>query len=262
MKSKAYRLPVILLAAFFIGIYLFGVVRPAGAVSGPWVRWKIDLTFPNDKPKTELIIQKWHTTTNGQHVLDAEKSFPIFCGGNLPIENGKAIFDGKSYYVCNVPSIQELVWQTWQLSIPDTCSSKRPYVMGQVTIEASPTDPNPENPIFYREDIQFNVPLDKATQQAALDMTFDQATAESGTFAINPAGHDFTAYIARSGPSFSPFFVVDGNSLSAIPAVITQSRILSNLESTIYFGYSPVSGEYFEGALGPIEVDPVCTGTG
>jgi hypothetical protein len=132
-----------------------------------------------------------------------------------------------------------------------------------VTIEGNPADPNPDNPVFYREDIQFNTPFDVTTQEATLAMTFDQASAESGSFFIDPAGHDYTAYFAQSGPStLSPHFVVDGNSLSATPATITQSRILSNLESTVYFGYSPFSGEYFEGCLGPTEVDPVCPTTG
>jgi hypothetical protein len=210
-------------------------------------------------------VQRGHTTPSGQHVIDDEVITPLFCQpkGNPIITNGEALLDGSSYYQCAVPSIQDIAWQTWQIGIPDLCSSKRPYITGRVTIEGNPIDSTPDNPVFYRDDIQFNVPLDKATQQAALDITFDEAAAESGAFAINPAGHKVTAYIARSSfTTFSPYFFVDGTSLSAAPATITQSRVLSNLESIVYFGYSPVSGEYFQGSLGPLEVDPFCSTTG
>lgn len=265
MKRNLYRLPVMILAVFFVGISLFLTVRPAEAIGSPWVKWKINLAFPGGQFGSLLTVQRGHTTPSGQHVIDDEVFYPLFCQskGNPTVTSGEAVFDGSSYYQCAVPSIQDIAWQTWQMSIPDSCASKRPYVTGRVTIEGNPLDPTPDNPVFYREDIQFNVPLDKATQEAALDMTFDEASAESGAFTIDPAGHKVTAYIARSGPStFSPYFVVDGTSLSATPATITQSRVLSNLASTIYFGYSPDSGEYFQGALGPVEVDPVCTTTG
>ena len=264
LTKVLYRLPAIILAAFFVGVYLFLPVHPAAAVSSSWVRWKIDLTYPNAKPDAQLIVQKWHTTTSGQLVLDDEKFFTISCHsvGSPTVQNGELSLDGSSYVACNVPSIQGKAWQSWHMSIPDSCSSKRPYITGQVTIEGSPVDPNPNNPIFFREDIQLNAPLNVAAQQAALDMAFGQAAADSGTFAIDPAGHTFTAQFVRSGASFSPSFVVDGNTLSAAPATITQPAILSTLESTIYLGYSPVSGEYFEGTIGPLVIDPVCIGTG
>jgi hypothetical protein len=265
MNKKLYRFPIVIVGVFFVGILLFLSVHSAEAISSPWVRWKINLAFPNNKLDAQLIVQKWHTTTNGQHVMDDEKSFPISClnVGSPTIKNGKAVLNGSSYFRCDVPSIQEKTWQSWQLSIPDSCDSKRPYITGQLTIAGSPTDPTPNNPIFYREDIQLSTPLDVTTQKATLAMTFDQASAVSGTFVITPAGQTYTAYFARSGPLTSvPNFVVDGSSLSAAPATINQPTVLSSLASTVYFGYSPVSGEYFEGKIGPLVVDPVCTTTG
>ena len=264
MNKALYRLPAALLAAFVIGVYLFLSVRPAAAAVSSWVRWKIDLTYPNDKPDAQLIIQKWHMTTSGQHILDDEKSFALSCHtvGSPTVHNGELSLDGNSYVTCDVPSIQEKAWQSWHMSIPDSCNSKRPYITGKFTIEGSPNDSTPDNPIFYRDDIQLDAPLDITLQQAALDMAFGQAAAESGAFTIKPAGHDFTAQFIRSGATYNPLFVVDGNTLSATPATITQPAILSTLESTIYLGYSPVSGEYFEGTIGPLEIDPVCIGTG
>ncbi len=265
MKRNQYRLPVIVLAAFLIGIYFFLAARPAGAIGSPWVRWRINLDFPNDQLDAQLIIQRGHTTPAGNQIIDAEESFPISCQpkGNPTIKNGEAYFDGGSYYECDVPSIKEKAMLLWQINIPDTAPSRRPYIAGQITIEGNPINPNSNNPVFYREDIQFKTPIDVTTQKATMAMRFGQASAESGAFIINPAGHEFLAYLARSSPTaFSPFFAVDGNSLSATPSTITDSRIVSNLASTVYFGYSPVTGEYFEGSLGPLEVDPVCPTTG
>lgn len=265
MKKALYRLPVAILAVFFVGVFLFLSVRPADAVGSSWVKWKINLAFPNNKLDSQLTVQLGHTTQSGQHVIDDEEIQALTCQpiGSPTIINGEALLDGSSFFRCNVPSIQEIAWVTWQMSIPSSCPSKRPYVMGRVTVEGSPIDPNPDNPIFYRDDIQFNVPLDVTTQKANLAMTFDQASAQSSDFFIDPAGQRVTGYIARSSPTtFSPYFLVDGSSLSAAPAIINQPRILSNLESVVYFGYSPASGEYFQGSLGPLEVDPVCIGKG
>ena len=265
MNKKQYRLPVMILSAFIFGLYVLLAARPVEANASPWVRWKISFTYPKNNLDAQLIIQRGHTTISGRHVIDDEEAFPLSClsNGNPVITNGQAIFDGSSYYQCEVPSIREKALQLWQLSIPDDAVSRRPYITGQVTIEGNPIDSTPENPIFYREDIQFNTSLDVTAQKAAMTMAFGQASAESSTFTIDPAGHDLLAYFARSSPTtFSPYFVVDNNSLSATPAILTQSRIVSNLESTIYFGYSPLSGEYFEGSVGPLVVDPVCPTTG
>lgn len=265
MNRQHYRLAAMVLMAFFLGIFVLAAARPAVAAGTPWVRWKIDLTYPNNKPDARLVVEKGHTTTSGQHVIDQVVPLTIPCQavGVPVVANGQMTLDGSSYLRCTVPSIQDTAWQLWQIVIPDTCPSKRPYVTGRLTINGSPIDPTPENPVFFRDDIQFNTPLDVAAQNATLAMTFDQASAASGSFAISPAGHDVTSYFTRTGPStFSPSFEVDGNSLSAAPAMITQSRTLSTLDSVIYYGYSPQTGEYFSGALGPLEVDPVCTTTG
>jgi hypothetical protein len=94
-------------------------------------------------------------------------------------------------------------------------------------------------------------------------MTVDQASAESDLFSIAPAGHQFAAYFIRSSATqFTPHFAVDNNSLASTPATVNQRMFLSTLESTIYLGHSPLSGDSFAGTMGPIRVDPVCTGTG
>ena len=265
MNRKQYRLPVMILALFFVSVFLFLAAQPAAAIGSPWTRWKINLVFPSDKLDVQLTIQRGHTTPSGRRIIDDEEMIPLSCQskGNPTIKNGTAFFDGSSYYECDMPSIQDKVMEFWSMSIPDTCDSKRPYVTGRVAMTGNPVDPNPENPIFYRDDIQFNTPLDVANQKATMTVAFGQAAAESGKFIVNPAGQKLTAYFTRSGPaSFNPVFVVDGSTISATPATINQPAILSNLESTIYFGYSPASGEYFEGSLWPTEIDPFCSTTG
>ena len=265
MNRKQYRLPVMILAIFFVSVFIFLAARPAAAIGSPWTRWKINLTFPNDNLDVQLTLQRGHTTQSGRRIIDDEVKIPLSCqsNGNPTIKNGVASFDGSSYFNCDMPSIQDKVLQLWSMSIPDACESKRPYVTGRVAIAGNPIDPNPDNPIFYRDDIQFNTPLNIAAQNATMTVAFGQAAAESSTFIIDPAGQKLTAYLARSGPaSFNPVFVVDGSTMSATPATINQPAVLSNLETTIFFGYSPASGEYFEGSLWPTEIDPFCSTTG
>ena len=265
MNRKVSHLRLVILTAIFGAIYLFTATQPVSAVPSAWVRWKINLSFPKDTLDSQLTIQRGHTTQSGEHIVDEEKTFALPCQavGTPTISGGAVTFDGTSYVTCAVPSIQEQAWQLWQMSIADRCSSKRPYVRGEVTIESNPIDTSPENPLFYRHDIQFEAPLTTSTQAATLKMAFGQEAASSGAFAVQSSEHTVAGHFSRSGPSsFSPSFVVDGNSLSATPATISQAPVLSNLQSRVYFGYSPLSGEFFEGVVGPLEVDPVCPTTG
>jgi hypothetical protein len=265
MNTKQSKLPIVILMAFFVGLHLFLAARPVAASGSPWVRWKINLDFPNDKLAAELTIQRGYTTQSGKNIVDEEETFPIPClaQGTPIIINGQAIFDGNSNYQCDVPSIREEVRNTWGEIIPDACTSKLPYVIGKVSIEGNPIDANPQNPVFYRDDIRFGIPLNVSTQRASLMVRFGQDAVVSNNFAINPASHIVAAFFSPTSPtSFDPIFVVDGNYLNATPATINQPVVISNLASTVYFGYSPVSGEYFEGTLGPLEVDPVCPTTG
>lgn len=257
--------PVLLLLACFVGVFFLMAARPVAANGSPWVRWKVNVTFPNSKLNAWLTIERGHTTPAGDHIVDDRETFPISCTayGNPTIVNGQAIFDGSSFYRCDLPSIQAEAMNLWNLYVPDSCEAKRPYVRGMIMLEGNPVDPSPGNPIFFRDDIRFDAPLDLAAQEANLAVRFGQAAAESDAFEIDPFGHTVGAYFARSDfDTFAPVFRVDGKELSATPAYLSQPASISTLAGPIYFGYSPVTGEYFEGSIGPLEVDPVCPTTG
>ncbi|MCB9419751.1 MAG: hypothetical protein H6667_08100 [Ardenticatenaceae bacterium] len=263
MNRKTYRLSALFAAVVFVGLSLFLTARPAAAVT-PWVKWRIDFTYPG-KLDALLVVERGYTNQSGDHIVVDVVQELLTCQsvGNPVLQNGKAILDGSSYFQCTMPSVKAIAAQEWQMTIADSCSSKRPYVIGRASIEGSPADFTPSNPVFYREDIQFGIPLDVSTQKAKLAMTIDQALAQSDLFAIAPAAQQFVGYFARSGPAtYAPHFFVDGTSLAPTPAAVTPSMFLTTLETTIYLGHSPVSGDSFEGTLGPLRVDPVCTGTG
>ena len=262
-KSKS-KLPLIVLGACFVGIYLLLVAHPVAAVGFTWtnwVKWKIELTFPNNKAELLLTVQKGHTDGSGTHFIDDEVAVPLSCHvyGTPVIQNGGAIFDGGSYYECQMPSVKDIALQVWGLTIPASCSAGRPYVRGELKLEGAPLDPSPQNPVFFRDDIAFAVPLDVAAQEARLTVKFGQAVASSEPFPIDPNGHNIGAYLERTGPTqFQPNLVVDSIGLTPLPGVINQLLSFSTLESTVYFGYSPATGEYFEGIMGPMVVDPPC----
>ena len=92
---------------------------------------------------------------------------------------------------------------------------------------------------------------------------FAQGVAASDSFAISAAGQVATAVYVKATPNtYAPTFTVDTLSLPSTPPTVTGPFMLSNLDSTIYFGYSPASGKYFEGTLTDLLVDPVCLGGG
>lgn len=263
MNKMSHKFFLLLFPLFITGL-LLSLTQQAGAIGVPFIRWKVNLVLLEKVPTVELTVQRWTNLGGGQRELDDEKIFQLTCQttGNPQFMNGEVTFDGSSYFSCDMPSIQTIAWDEWGLSIPDACSAKQPYINGYAAIEGNPSDTFPENPIFYRDDIQFNMPLDVKTQNAVLDASFGSVTAQSQAFNTNSLGHLFSASFARSGNIFSPSFMVDGVSLNAFPATVNPPAVISNLESTIFFGYSPQTGEYFQGTLGETEIDPVCPTTG
>ena len=265
MNRKSVRLQLTSFLLLLITLCLFAA-RPVHATSTSWARWLLDITFPDNKLDTQLIIQVGHTTSSGKKVVDAQQSFAVNCQtvGNPLIQNEEATFDGSSYFQCAVPSIQQKVRQMpGHLTIPSTCDSKQPFVAGVLTVEDNPVQWNPDNPIFHRDDIQFATPFNSTTQQAQITVTFNQASAESSSFTPSSTTNSVLAIYNKTGQtSYAPAFTVDGNSLTATPAALNGAIPLSTLESTVYVGYSPVSGKYFEGSFSTLLVDPVCIGQG
>lgn len=263
-KPDKWRL--ITFSFLLITLCLLAASHSAKAAGTAWSRWKIDVIFPNNQIDTQLTIQVGHTTSTGKKVVDAEQAFPLSCltVGTPNIQNEQAKFAGNSYFKCQVPSIQDKVSQMpGHLLIPPACDSKQPFVTGVLSVDNNPTQSNPDNPIFHRDDIQFNTPFDTTTQQAQMTVTFNQATAESGTFTPSQTESSLVAIYNKAGQSlYAPAFTVDSTNLTASPATLNGPIPLSTLASTIYIGYSPVSSKYFHGTLTSLLVDPVCIGQG
>ncbi|MCL4266404.1 MAG: hypothetical protein KJ069_24585 [Anaerolineae bacterium] len=242
-------------------------VQAAGATPTRWARWWTDTSFPNNGMDTDLVIQLGYTTQNGQNVITQQQSFYVSCTavGNPVIQGGKATFNGSSYYSCALPNIRDLVaWMSnGTLQIGDECAAKRPALTGSLTIDGTPNNLVGDNPLFYRDDIQFSLPLKVSNQNARLVTSFDGVAASSDSFAITAGDQTVTAVYVRTNPNtFAPTFTVDSLSLVSTPPTVNGPFMLSNLASTIYIGYSPATGKYFEGTLTSLLVDPVCVGTG
>jgi hypothetical protein len=267
MSKKRFEWHWAVLFAVFMTVFLFVVAQSAAAAPGRWARWEIVTAFPNNQMDTDLVIQVGHTTQAGKQVVEQEQTFAVTCQtvGNPVIQNDKATFDGNDYFSCAVPSIKDNVatMTGGTLIISDLCPAKRPYLTGSLSLDNTPFNPNSDNPLFYRSDIQLNIPLNEATLQANLFTNFDQADVSSSSFASLAGGHSITAVYNRTyGNTYAPAFTVDNLSLSAAPATVTGPFYLSNLASTVYIGYSPTLGEFYEGSLTTLLVDPVCIGQG
>lgn len=275
MVPKQFKLRLVVLIFLLPIVGLVLSTRPAEAAPSRWSLWKVAASFPNNTLTTTLIVQVGHTTANGKNVIDLESTFPVPCQvvGNPVIQNNKATFNGSSYFSCNIPSIQDKVLQmtNGQFAIPATCSSKRPYISVIATVNGTPAQASPNNPLFYRRDnnqnvdFSLDVPLNTTTQQAALRTQFGvgQPSVVSSNFAIQNNQVLTAVYQKIANPnSFAPTFTADSITLSATPAVVNGPFIMSTLESTVYIGYSPTTGKYYEGSLTSMLADPYCTGTG
>lgn len=267
MNTKRRGIHFVLLVVVLAGFTLFLGVQAAGATPTRWARWWTDTSFPNNAMDTDLVIQLGYTTQSGQNVITQQQSFNVTCTavGNPVVQDGKATFDGSSYYSCALPNIRDLVgvMSNGTLQIGDQCTAKRPALTGVLTLDGTPNNLAGDNPLFYREDIQLSLPLKVATQEAKVATAFGGVGAVSNSFAIKTVEQSVTAVYVRTNPGvFAPTFTVDSLSLPSTPASVNGPFWLTNLETTIYFGYSPVTGKYFEGTLTSLLVDPVCIGQG
>lgn len=269
MNGKRFGIRYVVLLVLLCGFTLALGVHSASAAPTRWSRWWTDTSFTNTAMDTQLVIQLGYTNQAGQHFVTQQQSFPVNCtavGNPGPlIQNGQATFNGSNYFSCALPNIKQLVlgMSGGTFLIADSCPAKRPALTGTLSIDGTPNNLGGDNPLFYRDDIQFSLPLNVATQQARLVTAFDQAEATSNSFAITGAGQVVTAVYARTtSNTFAPTFTVDTLSLPSTPPTVNGPFMLSNLESTIYIGYSPASGKHFEGTLTELLVDPVCLGGG
>ncbi len=268
MFGKRYGIKVVTVLAVLTSLYLFVIAQTAAAQGSSWVRWLVDVTYPQttNTIDMQLIVQMGYTTATGQNIIVDTHAEAATCQtvGSPVVQNGEATYGVGSYFQCDLPSPQQIAWDEWSFSIPSTCTvKKKPFVVSRLALEGNPVQVNPMNPLFYREDIQFGVPLDVPTQQAELVAKFGQALARSSSFASHPAGHTAVAIYDRIGANqFAPIFRENGNSLNATPAVVSGPIILSNLESTVYMGYSPTLVQFFEGTVGTTRVDPYCSSGG
>lgn len=267
MNGKRFGIHFVVLLAVLIGFTLFLGVQAAGATPIRWARWWTSTSFPNNAMNTDLVIQLGYTTQNGQNVITQQQSFNVSCTavGNPVVQGGKATFNGSSYYSCALPNIRDLVYgmSSGTLWIGDECAAKRPALTGSLAIDGTPNNLAGDNPLFYREDIQFSLPLKVSNQNARLVTSFDGVAASSDSFAIGANDQAVTAVYIKTNPNtFAPTFTVDSLSLASTPPTVNGPFMLSNLDSTIYIGYSPATGKHFEGTLTSLLVDPVCVGTG
>jgi len=270
MIRKRIGMKLLLLLALFGGIALSTAIQPAKAQGGSWLRWLIDVNFISstaspDDIQMNLIVQIGHTTQSGTRIIDDEHVEPVSCltVGSPQVKNGRVTLDGASYFQCAVPSPKEIALAKWGITIPDqSAANLDPFVTGRGLLDVNS---GATNPIFYRDDIQFGVTYDDAAQNSTLNVLFGQDSAASTSFPapLTAPGRLMKGRFNRVGPnSFAPQFEAGPWTPAASPAIIANPIVISHLQSTVFVGYSPATGEYFEGTLGSLRIDPGCETSG
>ena len=252
---------IFLAAAMLVG----AAGRPAEAAVSGVVFWTVDLTFPNNAPKATLLVEIGDMTPNGFVVTDS-KLINMTCKvtGSLPINKGKATFDGSSYLRCLQPSIPAVVLDmtNGQYTIPPACEAEKPYVKGFVRVDPRATT-GVNLPTYHHPDWSHWLVLDGAGSLTQ-GMGVESGSASSGSFTPVGGIDKIGAQFVRQGLTlnYQTMFGANGSSLGGFPAVVNGPLPISTLATPIYFGYSPDSGTYFKGEMKSLQIDPPCIGKG
>lgn len=254
------------LLLIMITIILHHAPKPAQAAnSNGWASWVLDVNFAHDQTNATMTITVEFADPN---IPTITQIVPLNCTnwGNLKIKNERAEFSGNEYITCDMPDLVAKVHEITKgrLAISPHCDCEDdPWAQALLTIDPNTQQTEPINPIFYHPDLQFSAPF-SSKGGASLSLAVNTQSAHSELFPIR-AGVDIPvwAQFTETLPgSYKPNFTADGIPSPATPSMVYGPFSFSNQATTIYIGYLPRAGIYFEGTLNSLQVDPACRGYG
>ena len=260
MKSRTVLVMFFVLCTAVFSLFSAPLTAQA-APSDQWARWFIEVAFENDKPNVKMTVEIGHETRSGQPIIDISETYPINCQdhGSLRIAGSVAAFDGKSFLACEMPNFQELVHKLTEgkLIIEDTCTCKLADGLANVDFD-SPS----ENPLFYMPSLQFSAPTGAYGNVVQYELNVAGAVAISEEFTNTGKMQFGGGAFIKNGNGYAPEFEVDGLSLASNPPYITGLVKVPTNEKEFFVGFNPDTGEYLNGMMDYLYLDPGCVGHG
>jgi hypothetical protein len=260
MNKMKYLIPLLV----FLMILIIAVpATSASSNSAAEARWLFEMDFVDNQIHGDLTITVEFEDPKQQPIVE---TIELECTpvGTLQIADEQATFSGDDYIRCAMPDLVQTVAQLTDNEVilaPYCFCKENPWVAANLTLDTTPHQPEPTNPIFYRPDLQFDTPL-LDTDKAAMRFHVGNQVAYSTRFPLSGIKALWAEYVQTAPDIFEPAFIANGQSLSSTPAVIQSSLALSSSSTLLYIGYSPASGNYLEGILIDLVVDPACRGYG
>jgi hypothetical protein len=261
MNMMKYLITLLVLLVVLAG------VPTTSANSNPavWASWVFQMDFLGNQIQGDLIITIEYEDRKREPIVEIIQleCTPV---GTLAIAGEQATFSGDDYIRCAMPDLVQLVAQLTHNNVilsPVCFCKESPWVEANLSLETTPNQPEPLNPVFYRPDLQFSTPLVNK-DRAAMLFQVDNRAAQSTSFLLGSSSSEslWAEYSQTATDIFNPIFIANGSHLSSTPAVISSPLALSNGSTYLYIGYSPANGSYLEGTIITLRVDPACRGFG
>lgn len=260
MKSR-----IVLVMFFVLCTAVFSLLSApltAQAATGDqWARWFIEVAFENDEPIAKMTVEIGHEARSGQLEIDISKTYSLICqdNGSLHIAGTVAEFDGSAYLTCEMPDFQRIVSKLTdgKLEIADTCTCKLADGLANVDFD-SPA----QNPLFYTPSLQFSAPTNAYGNAVQYELNVGGKVAVSEAF-MNTGQMQFGGgAFVKNGNGYAPEFHVNGLDLASDPPYIAGLVKVPTNEKEFIIGFNPDTGEFLQGKLSYLYMDPGCVGHG
>lgn len=252
---------------------LMGFATPVIADETEWqANWRFEADFEDNQPNVMLTVFAWEIVDGvPQPVPPETRDLTCSVSPNVVLANDAASFIGKGGIHCTVPSIHQIVFEMTggHYDLPDECICKTgASAWAALTFTQNEGDLHFSNPLFHLTDLEWSVPIQAGGGlRPSMNMTVDTAVAQSSLFSVGTGGSSLTAFfdaqkVGEEKYHYMPFFNANALPLKAAPVLIQQNLLISNKQSVLYIGYSPVTKESLRGVLTDLIVDPGCFGNG
>jgi hypothetical protein len=262
------------LALPFLMVLFFLTATMSAQASANWrSAWQVSANFIGNQPNVTLTVTVERQNSLGVWTLYGVNSIPLNCetAPGVVFANDTAEFDGSGSIKCDMPSVQEIVRQmtNGRYTPDENCDCKGdPVILADAQLDPNTTGSAWENPLVHRAagtDVDMAlaaaVPAFSTIPLASMQFIVDNILAPSNPFIANAAPNALAAHYVNVGAALQPAFEANGaDPGTAAPPVPALS--VSYEATTLYIGYSPVTGESLHGTLHSLDVDPGCYGSG
>jgi hypothetical protein len=262
-----------LMLPFLMVLFSLAVTMSVQATPNWRSFWQVSADFIGNQPNVTLLVTVERQNSLGLWTVHGVNSIPLDCETvpGVLFADDTAVFDGTGAIKCDMPSVQAIVRQmtNGRYTPDESCDCKGdPVILADAQLDPNTTGSVWQNPLVHRAvgtdtdmALAAAVPAFSTIPLASMQFTVDNILAQSNPFVANAAPNALAARYVNLGAILQPVFEANGTDPgTAAPPVPALS--VSYEATTLYIGYSPVSGESLHGRLHRLDIDPGCYGSG